>query len=75
MEELLLPAERVQLKRCILSSKVFFEIKIKETFLFSKRDTLPPICTHNMVDDVSDPVLNAFRRCQLFNYDHDRVKV
>uniref|UniRef100_A0A6V7WI74 Glycogen [starch] synthase n=2 Tax=Meloidogyne TaxID=189290 RepID=A0A6V7WI74_MELEN len=60
MEELLLPAERVQLKRCILSSK---------------RDTLPPICTHNMVDDVSDPVLNAFRRCQLFNYDHDRVKV
>lgn len=61
MEELLLPAERVQLKRCILSSK--------------PRETLPPICTHNMVDDPNDQVLNAFRRCHLFNNDHDRVKV
>uniref|UniRef100_A0A914HA44 Glycogen [starch] synthase n=1 Tax=Globodera rostochiensis TaxID=31243 RepID=A0A914HA44_GLORO len=60
MEELLLPAERVQLKRCILSSK---------------RDTLPPICTHNMVDDANDQVLNAFRRCHLFNDEKDRVKV
>jgi glycogen(starch) synthase len=60
MEELILPAERVQLKRCILTSK---------------RDTLPPICTHNMVDDGNDLVLNAFRRCHLFNNEHDRVKV
>ncbi|KAI3409893.1 glycogen synthase isoform 1 [Globodera pallida] len=60
MEELLLPAERVQLKRCILSSK---------------RDTLPPICTHNMVDDANDQVLSAFRRCHLFNDEKDRVKV
>jgi glycogen(starch) synthase len=60
MEELVHPSELVQLKRCILSSK---------------RDALPPICTHNMVDDGTDPVLNAFRRTQLFNNNHDRVKV
>uniref|UniRef100_A0A1I8EVY4 Glycogen [starch] synthase n=1 Tax=Wuchereria bancrofti TaxID=6293 RepID=A0A1I8EVY4_WUCBA len=60
MEDLLLPDERIQLKRCILSAK---------------RDNLPPICTHNMLDDACDPVLNAFRRTQLINQPFDRVKV
>ncbi|EJD74093.1 glycogen synthase [Loa loa] len=60
MEDLLLPDERIQLKRCILSAK---------------RDNLPPICTHNMLDDACDPVLNAFRRTQLINQPYDRVKV
>uniref|UniRef100_A0A915Q5T7 Glycogen [starch] synthase n=1 Tax=Setaria digitata TaxID=48799 RepID=A0A915Q5T7_9BILA len=60
MEDLLLPDERIQLKRCILSAK---------------RDVLPPICTHNMLDDAGDPVLNAFRRTQLINQPYDRVKV
>jgi glycogen(starch) synthase len=36
---------------------------------------LPPICTHNVNDDVQDPILNALRRCHLFNDRHDRVKV
>ena len=40
-----------------------------------QRNTLPPICTHNIVDDGIDPVLCSFRRCQLFNDHHDRVKV
>ena len=31
--------------------------------------------THNVVDDGNDPVLSSFRRCQLFNNRHDRVKV
>jgi hypothetical protein len=43
------------------------------------RVDLGPFCcsivTHNLVDDANDPVLNAFRRCQLFNNSHDRVKV
>ncbi|KAK7486647.1 hypothetical protein BaRGS_00022048, partial [Batillaria attramentaria] len=39
------------------------------------RHNLPPICTHNVVDDSNDQVLNALRRCQLFNNRHDRVKV
>lgn len=40
-----------------------------------KRDGLPPIVTHNVVNDSIDPVLCAIRRLQLFNNRHDRVKV
>ncbi|RAO68629.1 uncharacterized protein BHQ10_004641 [Talaromyces amestolkiae] len=40
-----------------------------------KRHTLPPIVTHNMVNDSEDPVLNQLRRVQLFNHPSDRVKV
>lgn len=36
---------------------------------------MPPICTHNVNDDVTDPILNALRRCRLFNDRYDRVKV
>ncbi|CRG87505.1 glycogen(starch) synthase [Talaromyces islandicus] len=40
-----------------------------------KRHTLPPIVTHNMVNDAEDPILNQIRRVQLFNHPSDRVKV
>ena len=40
-----------------------------------QRDGLPPVTTHNVVDDWSDPVLNSVRRCQMFNTVHDKVKV
>ena len=40
-----------------------------------QRKTLPPVCTHNVIDDVADPVLCAIRRCKLFNDRSDRVKV
>lgn len=44
--------------------------------LFSfQRTTLPPVCTHNVVDDGIDPILCSIRRCQLFNNRSDRVKV
>lgn len=59
-EELLQKEDTVRLKRCIYATQ---------------RDTLPPITTHNVVDDASDPVLNSFRRCKLFNETSDRVKV
>lgn len=58
--DLLSPEDTVKLKRCIYAAQ---------------RSSLPPICTHNIVDDNFDPVLNALRRCQLFNNRHDRVKV
>uniref|UniRef100_A0A0R3RKR1 Glycogen [starch] synthase n=1 Tax=Elaeophora elaphi TaxID=1147741 RepID=A0A0R3RKR1_9BILA len=58
-DELLLPTERIQLKRCIMAT--------------AKRE-LPPVCTHNMLDP-SDHVLNALRRTQLINNPTDRVKV
>lgn len=59
-EELLLKEDTVRLKRCIYATQ---------------RSSLPPITTHNIIDDAGDPVLVNFRRCQLFNEKHDRVKV
>lgn len=58
--ELLSRDDLVRLKRCVLATK---------------SSKLPPIVTHNMVDDANDPILNQLRRLQLFNNASDRVKV
>lgn len=60
VEDLLSEQEKIMLRRRIFALK---------------RHTLPPVVTHNMVDDGADPVLNQIRRLQLFNYPSDRVKV
>ncbi|KAJ9106850.1 glycogen synthase isoform 1 [Naganishia cerealis] len=57
---LLLDADKVALKRRVFALK---------------RSSLPPIVTHNMQDDSSDPILNQIRRVELFNRSSDRVKV
>lgn len=59
-DDLLVKEDIVKLKRCIYAAQ---------------RNSLPPVCTHNIIDDAIDPVLNAIRRCQLFNSHQDRVKV
>ncbi|XP_015906925.2 glycogen [starch] synthase [Parasteatoda tepidariorum] len=59
-EELMTNEDIVKMKRCIYASQ---------------RTSLPPVCTHNMIDDGNDPVLNHVRRCCLFNNREDRVKV
>ncbi|KAL8682701.1 MAG: hypothetical protein Q9186_001297 [Xanthomendoza sp. 1 TL-2023] len=59
-KELLSSADRVMLRR--------------RTFGM-KRNALPPIVTHNMVNDADDPILNQIRRVQLFNHPSDRVKI
>lgn len=59
-DEILEQEDIVKLKRCIYSAQ---------------RNSLPPICTHNVCEDESDQILNALRRCQLFNRKEDRVKV
>lgn len=58
--DLITKADLVKLKRCIFAAQ---------------NPSLPPITTHNIVDDMSDPVMNALRRCELFNHRSDRVKV
>lgn len=60
IDDLIKPADRVLLKRRIFALK---------------RDGLPPIVTHNMTDDATDPILNHIRRVQLFNKPEDRVKI
>ncbi|KAF8321343.1 glycogen synthase [Clavulina sp. PMI_390] len=60
LSELLTEEDRVLLKRRIFALK---------------RNSLPPVTTHNMADDGTDPILSQIRRVQLFNRDTDRVKL
>merc|ERR1719483_1025223 len=50
-------------------------VKLKRCIFAEGASSMPPITTHNIVDEHNDPVMNAFRRCQLFNNHYDRVKV
>ena len=60
--ELLKSSDKVMLKRRILA-------------LRRPEGQLPPIVTHNMVDDANDLILNKIRQVQLFNSPSDRVKM
>jgi glycogen synthase len=51
------------------------QVLLKRRIFALKRNSLPPIVTHNMADDSNDPVLNQIRRVKLFNSSHDRVKI
>ncbi|KAI5475234.1 glycogen(starch) synthase, glycosyltransferase family 3 protein [Pseudohyphozyma bogoriensis] len=51
------------------------KILLKRRVLALRRNSLPPVTTHNMSDDANDPILNQIRRVQLFNRGSDRVKV
>ena len=51
------------------------KVLLKRRVFALKRNSYPPIVTHNMVDDANDPVLNQIRRVQLFNHPSDRVKI
>lgn len=51
------------------------KIMLRRRLFAMKRYNLPPIVTHNMINDQEDPILNQIRRCQLFNHPSDRVKV
>ncbi|XP_053122346.1 glycogen [starch] synthase, muscle isoform X3 [Hemicordylus capensis] len=48
---------------------------MKRAIFATQRQSFPPICTHNMLDDSTDPILNTIRRIGLFNSSADRVKV
>ncbi|XP_039253376.2 glycogen [starch] synthase, muscle-like [Styela clava] len=59
-DELLSRDEIITLKRCMYANQC---------------RTLPPIVTHNILNDGEDPILNQLRSVQLFNKKEDRVKV
>ncbi|MBN3300546.1 GYS1 protein, partial [Amia calva] len=48
---------------------------MKRAIFGAQRQSQPPVCTHNMLDDPTDPILTAIRRIGLFNHSSDRVKV
>jgi glycogen(starch) synthase len=51
------------------------KILLKRRIFALKRNSLPPVVTHNMSEDGADPILNQIRRVKLFNNSADRVKV
>ena len=51
------------------------QVLLKRRIFALKRNSLPPITTHNMADDANDPILNQIRRVKLFNAGSDRVKI
>ncbi|KAJ3612017.1 hypothetical protein NHX12_020295 [Muraenolepis orangiensis] len=48
---------------------------MKRAIYATQRHTLPPVTTHNMLDDSNDPILSNVRRIGLFNARSDRVKI
>ncbi|XP_010885271.1 glycogen [starch] synthase, liver [Esox lucius] len=48
---------------------------MKRAIYATQRHSLPPVTTHNMLDDASDPILANIRRIGLFNARVDRVKI
>ncbi|KAG2469455.1 GYS2 protein, partial [Polypterus senegalus] len=48
---------------------------MKRAIYSTQRQSLPPVTTHNMIDDSADPILTNIRRIGLFNSRIDRVKV
>uniref|UniRef100_A0A669BQ37 Glycogen [starch] synthase n=1 Tax=Oreochromis niloticus TaxID=8128 RepID=A0A669BQ37_ORENI len=48
---------------------------MKRAIYATQRHSLPPVTTHNMLDDSTDPILSNIRRVGLFNSRNDRVKV
>lgn len=59
-EELFDPYYGIQLKRIIQARRTW---------------RLPIICTHDLLNDATDPVLSQLRACQLINRPEDHVKV
>jgi glycogen synthase len=59
-EELLSPDRQTQLKRAMHAFK---------------QSTLPPIVTHDVIEDYKDPVLEHLRHRNLVNHEEDRVKI
>lgn len=49
--------------------------EIKSKVYGAEGRPLPPITTHNLVNDAKDPVLSKLRACKLHNNWWDRVKV
>jgi glycogen(starch) synthase len=53
----------------------YWQLRYRRTQAALRTDTLPPIVTHILEDDRTDPVLTQLRQLQLFNRADDPVKV
>lgn len=53
----------------------YWKLRYRRTLQSWKTNALPPVITHNLVDDQKDDILNFMRRANLLNHRHDRVKM
>lgn len=53
----------------------YWKLRYRRTLQSWKTNTLPPVITHNLVNDQDDDILNFMRRASLLNHKHDRVKM
>jgi glycogen(starch) synthase len=53
----------------------YWRLRYRRTLQSWKSPSLPPIVTHNLMDDSNDDILNFLRSSQLLNHEHDKVKV
>lgn len=61
VESLLTQEDMVMIKRRVQAIK--------------QNQSLPPIVTHNVINDSTDEILNHLRACKLFNAKEDKVKI
>ncbi len=53
----------------------YWMLRLRRTLYTWRREQLPIIVTHDLIDDGKDEVLQQLRTCQLVNHQHDPVKV
>jgi len=53
----------------------YWKLRYRRTLQSWKTQALPPVITHNLVNDHDDDILDFLRRSQLLNHRHDRVKM
>ena len=53
----------------------YWRLRYRRTLQSWKSDTLPPVVTHNLVDDATDEILSFIRDSNLINKKNDRVKI
>ena len=53
----------------------YWKLRYRRTLQSWKTNALPPVITHNLVNDQDDDILNFLRRANLLNNRHDRVKM
>ena len=53
----------------------YWRLRYRRSLNNWKSDRLPPVVTHNLVDDANDEVLNFLRTSNLLNHESDRVKI
>ena len=53
----------------------YWKLRYRRTLQSWKTNALPPVITHNLVNDGDDEILNFMRRADLLNHRHDRVKM